>query len=50
MSMIENLGNIKKAGIRKFVSVEKRRWACPACGGTICVHKGRCARCGKTLP
>jgi len=49
MSMIENLENIKKNGIRKFVADEKTRWACPECGGTICVHKHSCHTCGKTM-
>ena len=48
MSMIENLGNIKELGIRRFVRNEKVRWACSACGGTICVHKGHCYICGKS--
>jgi hypothetical protein len=47
MSMIENLGNIKKSGIRKFVRNEKTRWRCSKCGGTICVHRGICSVCGK---
>jgi hypothetical protein len=47
MSMIENLGYIKRSGITKFIRNEKNRWACPECGGTICVHKGYCFSCGK---
>ncbi len=47
MSMIENLGNIKKYGIRKFVGNEKMRWSCSECGGTINVHKGYCYSCGE---
>ncbi len=47
MSMIENLENIRELGIRKFVANEKLRWACPACGGTINVHRGYCCSCGK---
>ena len=47
MSMIENLENINKLGIRKFIKNEKMKWGCPECGGTICVHKGYCYRCGK---
>jgi hypothetical protein len=46
MSMIENLENIEKHGIRKFVAIEKIRWSCPKCEGTINVHKGICANCG----
>jgi hypothetical protein len=47
MSMIENLDNIKKFGIRKFIKSENKRWACPECGGTICVHRGYCLKCKK---
>ena len=47
MSMIENLGNIKKFGIRNFVKNEKIRWTCSKCGGTICVHRGYCYICGR---
>ncbi len=49
MSMIENLKNIKNYGIRKFTKNEKVRWACPECGGTICVHKGYCYSCGTEI-
>ena len=47
MSMIENLENIKRSGIRRFVKSEKGRWACVECGGTICIHNGHCYTCGK---
>ncbi len=47
MSMIGNLLDIKKLGIRKFIKNEKLRWACPECEGTICVHKGYCYTCGE---
>ena len=46
MSMIENLKNIEKLGIRAFVKNEKGRWACSECGGIICVHRGYCSNCG----
>jgi len=42
MSMIENLENIKRLGINKFIKNEKERWTCPECGGTICVHNRKC--------
>ncbi len=45
MSMVENLGNIENLGIRKFIKSEKSRWACKKCGGTMCVHTGRCCAC-----
>jgi len=47
MSMIENLEAIKTHGIREFVKTERERWTCPACGGTINVHRGKCSVCGK---
>lgn len=47
MSMLENLKNIEKLGIREFVKNEKTRWACLECGGVICVHRGYCFECGK---
>jgi hypothetical protein len=50
MSMIENLENIQRNGIRKFLQSEKVRWACPDCGGPICVHNRYCYSCKKTTP
>ena len=45
ISMIENLDNIKKVGLDRFVQIEYDRWICNNCGGTICVHRGYCLRC-----
>jgi hypothetical protein len=50
MSMIENLENIEKTGIRAFVRNEKVRWTCPECGGIICVHRSCCSNCGAAHP
>ena len=47
MSMIDNLEAIRKNGIRAFVKMERERWTCTTCGGTIDVHHGKCADCGK---
>jgi hypothetical protein len=47
MSMIANLEDLRRFGIKKFLKNEKAKWACPKCGGTICVHKGYCLECGK---
>ncbi|MFA6472693.1 MAG: DUF3795 domain-containing protein [Candidatus Latescibacterota bacterium] len=46
MSMIDNLENIRKFGIRRFIRNEKERWICPGCGEMICVHKSHCLSCG----
>ncbi|MEW5736373.1 MAG: DUF3795 domain-containing protein [Thermodesulfobacteriota bacterium] len=47
MSEVENLEYIRENGIEKFIRNEKKRWACPQCGGTMCVHKKRCSKCGE---
>ncbi|HNU96261.1 MAG TPA: DUF3795 domain-containing protein [Candidatus Magasanikbacteria bacterium] len=46
MSMIENLEFIKDNGIRMFIKKEKEKWTCKKCGGTICVHRKLCLKCG----
>jgi hypothetical protein len=46
MSMMENLENIKKTGLERFVKTERKRWKCPECGGVICVHRPACIYCG----
>lgn len=48
MSMIENLEDIRKFGIRHFVRNEKERWTCPECGKLLCVHKSQCLYCQHT--
>ena len=45
MSMIENLNAVRRLGIRHFIENEKKRWACPECGGLLCVHKSECMYC-----
>jgi hypothetical protein len=47
MNMIDNLEKIRSLGIREFIKMERERWTCKACGGTIDVHHGRCSACGK---
>ena len=45
MSMIENLSAVKNLGIKQFIENEIKRWACPECGGLLCVHKSECIHC-----
>jgi rubrerythrin len=45
--MIENLSNIKKFGIRRFVKSENEKWRCLQCGEMLCVHKPECPSCGR---
>ncbi len=47
MSMIENLKNIDKSGISKFVKFEQKRWKCMKCGNLLCVHRDSCLECGE---
>jgi hypothetical protein len=46
MSMIENLGMIRTAGIDAFIQAQERKWTCPACGKLLSVHRPFCLRCG----
>jgi hypothetical protein len=46
MSMIENLGNIERLGIEKFIESEQSRWKCSECGELLCVHRNSCLNCG----
>jgi hypothetical protein len=45
MSMIANLGTIRDQGMVFFLSAEKEKWTCPACGGAVCVHRAVCLKC-----
>jgi hypothetical protein len=45
MSMIDNLKNMKRSGIRNFIKSEEKKWTCPGCGGLLCVHEPRCLFC-----
>lgn len=46
MSMIENLKFIKKNGVKKFLKTQEKKYDCPQCSKTICVHNGKCYECG----
>jgi len=45
MSMIENLNFIRDRGMKKFLHAQSKKYQCPSCGGTICVHTNRCYNC-----
>jgi hypothetical protein len=47
MSMIENLNEIKKNGIDKFLKNQREKYRCPKCGGVICIHNKKCFDCEK---
>lgn len=42
---LENLKLIRERGMDAFLRLELARWACSRCGGTLCMHTGRCANC-----
>jgi hypothetical protein len=50
MSMLENLQSIGDTGVEAFLESERRRWACPECGGLQCVHTAECIYCGQVWP
>jgi hypothetical protein len=45
MSMVENLKFIKKNGLAKFLTAQRKKWKCPKCGDTVCCHNGLCFSC-----
>jgi hypothetical protein len=47
MSMIENLTHIQEIGVRRFVTREREKWACPTCGEILCVHRPQCLSYGR---
>lgn len=47
MSMVANLMQIKKFGVRQFMRSEKETWTCPKCGQLLCVHQPQCRCCGQ---
>lgn len=49
MSMQENLAAIRKLGMQEFLQQQEKRFRCPACGGTVCVHRAQCPTCKALL-
>ena len=49
MSMIENLGELRRVGVEAFVELERARWACPHCGALVSVHRTACLACGESV-
>jgi predicted amidophosphoribosyltransferase len=43
--MIENLDYISSNGLANFLKNEENRWACPACGSGLSVHRDFCLHC-----
>lgn len=49
MSMIENLEELHRIGVKAFVELERGRWACPRCGALVSVHRETCLACGESV-
>lgn len=49
MSMIKNLIILRDHGIDFFLDQQERKFRCPSCGETICVHRTECPSCKKPL-
>ncbi len=32
-------------GLENFTELEREKWRCNTCGGTVCVHRGHCLKC-----
>lgn len=47
LSVIQNLDDIQRIGLQRFLEKEKTRWACRECGGVICMHDARCSACAQ---
>ena len=46
VNLIQNGLQIKTLGVETFLDEEKKKWACPQCGGVICMHDRICSVCG----
>jgi len=43
--LIPNLQTIKQIGMEAFLKDEAKKWTCPGCGATLCIHKSFCLTC-----
>lgn len=47
MSLLGNLEEIKKDGIKNFLRTQEKTWRCPTCQGFLCCHNGLCFHCDR---
>ena len=45
VSFSGNNKRIKEAGLKKFIEEQEKKFQCPKCGGTICIHTKICYDC-----
>ena len=48
-SPVDNLRQIASKGVETFLNEERKRHRCGKCGGTVCIHNGKCYTCEKIL-
>jgi hypothetical protein len=46
---IEALEFIRDNGMKAHLANERKLWKCPECGGTVCIHNGKCYKCLRTV-
>jgi hypothetical protein len=44
--LVEDGRRLLAEGVEAYMQAERARWACPACGGVISMHKQACIECG----
>ena len=49
VSLIENAIRCKTLGTKQYLSAEKQKWICLACGGVISLHDRVCSECGQGM-
>ncbi|MDL2218016.1 DUF3795 domain-containing protein [Christensenellaceae bacterium OttesenSCG-928-M15] len=45
-SLIANSNSAKDMGVSAFLSMDRGKWLCSACGGVYSLHDGVCSECG----
>ncbi len=45
-NVLENLAYIRDHGMDAFLDKQAAEWTCPDCGALICMHRGKCLKCG----
>lgn len=46
VSLIQNQERYKSLGEEAFIEEEKKKWTCPSCGQSLCIHREICQKCG----
>lgn len=45
MSVMDNLADIEKMGVSRFIKKQYQEHHCPKCGGLISIHNRKCFKC-----